>query len=77
LFKAGDHVRLKNDHRQADTVKSVPGMQEYDKCGFMSANEGFVLKKNRWERQAEWELYFIDPLKRVVEEEIQYLKGGR
>jgi hypothetical protein len=55
-FKKGDKVRMKDDHSKTDVVESVPGVEEYDKQGFSSADEGFVLKENSWERQEDWEL---------------------
>lgn len=54
MYKKGDKVRNKKTG-EIDTVVSVPGMREYDKCDFFSADEGFVLESRLWERQEDWE----------------------
>ncbi|KKK96882.1 hypothetical protein LCGC14_2658320 [marine sediment metagenome] len=54
-FKAGDKVEnIKTD--QIDTVRSTPGMPEYDGIGYSGANEGFKLEANGWEFQKDWKL---------------------
>jgi hypothetical protein len=57
-FKKEDMVQRKSDGI-TDIVVSVPGMPEYDKMRFISASEGFCLKKNGWEYQKDWLLVSI------------------
>ena len=53
-FKKGDKV--KNSNEELDTVKSVPGMKEYDIQDFDSAFKGMILEGYGWEYQKSWEL---------------------
>jgi hypothetical protein len=55
MFKVGDKVRSIKT-REEDEVESVPGMSEYDRMNYSSANRGFVLIHNSWEYQKDWEL---------------------
>jgi hypothetical protein len=66
-FKVGDKVRSK-ETGEIEIVKLVPGMKEYDKIGFSSAEKGFVLGIDDWEWQEDWEL--------VSQDDNQYLKKG-
>lgn len=58
MFKVGDRVRSKING-EINTVKRIPGMDSYDRCHYLSAEEGFELENDRWEHQSNWELSFM------------------
>lgn len=53
-FHVGQRVKNKITG-ETDAVESLPGMREYDNMGFWNSSSGMSLKKNRWERQENWE----------------------
>ena len=54
-FKIGDKVRNKKTG-EINIVKSVPGMEEYDRFSFGCASQGFVSEDYGWQYQENWEL---------------------
>lgn len=55
-FKVGDLVRRISNPSETDVVRLVPGMREYDRYGYASASEGFILENNGWSFAEDWEL---------------------
>ncbi len=51
-FKAGDEVKHKTTGK-VEIVESVPGMYEYDKLPFASAEQGFTTKSG-WRFRKDW-----------------------
>jgi len=54
-FKPG--AKVINRLGEIDEIKLVPGMPEYDRLPLIASDFGFVLKKNGWEFQENWDLY--------------------
>lgn len=65
-FKKGDKIRRTSDGK-LDTVKSVPGMVEYDEQRFCRAKKGFVSENTSWEWLEDWELVEEKEIKTVHE----------
>ena len=53
-FEPGDRVQRIGHPDYQDIVRCVPGMEEYDKQGFINADRGFWLKLHGWESQENW-----------------------
>lgn len=66
-FRPGDLV-INKDTRDIDEVHRIPGMEEYDRCGFDCAEDGFTLKRHGWQGQDEWQRVNIKPLEREDDE---------
>ena len=64
-FKAGDTVKHKITG-EIDTVVSVPGMPEYDKCYFTSPKDGLWLEKGFWCYKKYWEVVKSTPEKKNI-----------
>lgn len=62
-FKKGDVVKHK-ESGYITTVKTVPGMKEYDMLDFMDAEKGFVTL-NGWNWHADFELSEPEPVKKA------------
>ena len=51
-FKVGDKVRYceysGGPKNREGVIKELPGMPEYDKAGYASADRGLILTNGRW-----------------------------
>ena len=73
-FKVGDEVKNKNSGK-IGIIKSLPGMPEYDKNNFSSADKGFVLEGGVWEYQKDYQIYKPSIEKFKLGDRVRFVSG--